>query len=110
MLSGLSGDNCALTPRDAPSVIGRWGEVLARSWFCLLFARLKRRWSCEGLASTREPTALPPIFCPAKRTESGTSSRRWTSMSGNVFVDRSACYPVHHSKMVAKASTRHTDF
>jgi hypothetical protein len=26
------------------------------SWFCLLFARLKRRWWRDGLASTREPT------------------------------------------------------
>jgi hypothetical protein len=31
-------------------------------------------------------------------------------MIGNVFVDRSACYPVHYSKTVAKASTRHRDF
>jgi hypothetical protein len=32
-------------------------------------------------------------------------------MIGNVFVDRSACHPVHHSKTAAKeARTRRTDF
>ena len=56
-------------------------EKFNHSWFCLLFARLKRRWW-----------------------------RDRTSMIGNVFVDGIACYPIHCSKTVAKASTRHTDF
>jgi putative transposase len=31
-------------------------EKFNHSWFCLLFARLKRRWWRDSLASTREPT------------------------------------------------------